>query len=224
MSDWTLQIPHRSRSDSITAAMSAAHALPPEERAVARNVLTELATEHGCRSAADALDMIEGASPEARRELLDRARVEAGLPTTEVADSQAEYEARQKTIAAPTGPMRGPNGYLEAPICAAKDCMTAPQKRTKARRWWCPAHRAGHEEDLEPYTGPKLAYGPGGTVIDLDEQEADRQRAMAAAASQKAQRKERETEQRAAAEQHAEDRRARDEQVERELPDPMFPR
>ena len=59
-------------------------------------------------------------------------------------------------------------------------------KWVEARRWWCEEHRAGHEDDLLPYAGPRLAYSASGAIIDLDEQEAESERARIAAESRQA--------------------------------------
>lgn len=45
------------------------------------------------------------------------------------------------------------------------------------RRWFCAQHSAGHEDDMQPWTGPRFALGPGGVgIVNLDEQEAEAER------------------------------------------------
>jgi hypothetical protein len=46
---------------------------------------------------------------------------------------------------------------------------------TTARKWCCPEH--ADEGDFRPWTGARLAYSPSGSLIDLDEREAEIERA-----------------------------------------------
>jgi hypothetical protein len=86
-----------------------------------------------------------------------------------------------------------------------------------AKAWRCTAHREGHEDDLEPWR-PRLAYGPGGAIIDLDEQEAEAERGRIEEESRAAKRKVREAELAAEGEEREAARRAYRARVEKETP------
>jgi hypothetical protein len=95
MSDWSLQIPYRSRSDPLTSVADAARELPTdEERAVVRQLVLGEIVGGSATTAGELLDKLEKASPEVRRKMLDDARTKAGLPTT----GEVEFEARFKMI------------------------------------------------------------------------------------------------------------------------------
>jgi len=152
-----------------------------------------------------------------------RARGEAGLPTTETADARREFEAMSATRVGSGEPFRAASGYLLSPICAAPECLATTSDRTKAKVWWCSAHRGGHEADMEDWTGPRLAFGPSGAIVDLDEQEREAAREREREKSRAAQRLAREADQRAAAAEAEEDQRAERERLDAELA-PGMPR
>jgi hypothetical protein len=89
---WELQIPFRDRSEplDVDAFTDLPGYLDSADRGVLRHVLIG-ARLRGARTVGDLLDELAGASPQRRRELLDEARVEAGLPTTEEVDAEARF-------------------------------------------------------------------------------------------------------------------------------------
>jgi hypothetical protein len=70
---------------------------------------------------------------------------------------------------------------------------------------------------MRPYTGPRLAYGPGGAIVDLDEQEAEAERQRVQAESRRRQREVREAQRREEGERLAELEAARDARLSRTL-------
>jgi hypothetical protein len=122
------------------------------------------------------------------------------LPTLEREQADRELDAR---LTAPTS--RDQYGAIEH-RCAETGCtVIEPDERlgpgsVKWTRivgpWYCQRHRAGHEDEMRPYTGPRLAYGPGGAIIDLDEQEAEGERQRAAAESRRKRHEQRQAERR----------------------------
>jgi hypothetical protein len=86
------------------------------------------------------------------------------------------------------------------------------------RRWWCEKHRAGHEEDMKPYTGARFRYAMSGAVVPVDDaaEEAERSRAEERAESLRRQREAAQAQRREDAERLAVYERARDEQWRRE--------
>lgn len=95
MTDWSLQIPFRSRSDPLTSVADAARELPTdEERAVVRQLVIDEIVGGSATTVGELLDKIEKAAPAACRKMLDDARVGAGLPTT----GKVEFEARHKFV------------------------------------------------------------------------------------------------------------------------------
>jgi hypothetical protein len=94
MARWTVRIPHRDRGDSLVDVAAACRALPYEERAVTRQIVME-AELKGLTSAGQLIDHVAALSREQRRELIDRARAELGLPSTEQVDHD-EWEARTR--------------------------------------------------------------------------------------------------------------------------------
>jgi hypothetical protein len=170
MSDDTIRVPFRGRSDSLADVADAARALPAgEDRAVVRGLVLE-AAESGMASAGDMLDALERMAPDGRRRLLDRARERADVPTTTEAAQAAARKVRAPMI--PDSPPRDATGCA-IQVCPATGCgryplsplsgATAP---VAARRWWCPEHEhlAG-PGDLDPWTAPLVAFGPGGGLV-----------------------------------------------------------
>jgi hypothetical protein len=126
-------------------------------------------------NAGQVLDALEGMSVDARRRLLDRARARADVPTTAQVSA-----ARARKVRAPivydVAPPRDMIGRALM-VCAQPGCKTFPVDPVTgahaphpAKRWWCDMHRAGHEADMEPWQS-RIVIGPGGALIDLDEQE-----------------------------------------------------
>jgi hypothetical protein len=93
VTDWQLQIPFRSRSDTLADVAEAARELPQgESRDVARQIALGALVDGTATSAGELLDQIEKATPEQRRKMLDDARVKAGLPTTATVEAHRRVE------------------------------------------------------------------------------------------------------------------------------------
>jgi hypothetical protein len=172
---WTISIPHRRRSDPLSTVGELARHLPPDERATAREIVTG-GVGAGLATVGDLLDRLEAASAAERRVLLDRARSSAGLPSVAEADRAAA--ARFHVAPVSDEPARDETGACH-PLCAEPGCRAfpvdpatgAPQK-SRARRWRCHEHRAGHEADMADWVS-SIVMGPAG-LIDLEAQEAER--------------------------------------------------
>ena len=135
---WQIQIPHRSRSDSLTDVAEASRELPTdEERAVVRQLVLGEIVGGSATTVGDLHERIEKAAPEQRREMLDDARVKAGLPTTgdvvidAVKRADGVREIRELDVfevsATPT-PMNG-----DTRVLSTKALHDLDQVRTKAR-------------------------------------------------------------------------------------------
>lgn len=149
----------------------------PLERQVQRAVAADLLAGNAPTSMGEALGLLEQAGPEARRALLDRARAEAGLPS--LTSEQTAERLAHPPIRASTEPARDGMGRVFA-ICSEPSCrnfLPDPHggqiARVAVTRWWCPEHAAGHEGDLQPYTGPRYGYSASGVLIDLDAHDAE---------------------------------------------------
>ena len=89
MSDWTISIPHRRRDESVVDVMSHCRHLPrPDDARVMRQIVLGLRLDDGLTSAGAVLDHIEALTSDERRRLLDKARTELGLESTEMADAR----------------------------------------------------------------------------------------------------------------------------------------
>ena len=172
MSD-VIRVPFRDRADSLADVADNARALPAgEDRAVVRGLVLNGATD-GLATAGDLLDRIEAATPAERRVMLDGARTRAGLPSLAEIDAQRARRVRAQMI--PDTPARDEGG-LAYQTCHAESCAQYPRSRegatipVAARKWWCPEHEhhAG-PGDLEPWTAPLVAFGPGGGLVFPDE-------------------------------------------------------
>ena len=139
----------------------------------------------GCDTVGEALDRLEAADPAERRALLDEARAAAGLPSIEAVEARERVETFNRTRVV-EGPLRDARGRAPA-ICSAEGCSNVqpdPHGRGIAMlpvtRWWCAEHECSAAPgDLEPYTGPRLAFSPSGAIVDLDEQAAEAAKAAA---------------------------------------------
>ena len=94
MGNWLIQIPYRDRRDSLVDVAAACRVLPSEERAVTRQIVME-AELKWLTSAGQLIDHVAALSREQRRELIDSARAEVGLPSTEQVDHD-EWQARMR--------------------------------------------------------------------------------------------------------------------------------
>jgi hypothetical protein len=173
---WTIHLPHHG---DITAPLSTTVdagrvALTGDARAVARQVALSLMAD-GVGTVGEALDHIEAASPTERRRMLDDARAAAGLPSTAQVDRQRAAAHRVEPIE--DEPERDELGACY-PVCHEPGCSTIPidpatgaPQRSRARRWRCSEHAAGHEDDMRPWTSP-ITIGPSG-LRDLDAEESE---------------------------------------------------
>ena len=116
--------------------------------------------------------------------------------------------------------MRDGSGRVQA-LCSEPSCsaclpgeLAGSFQWVSAKRWWCEEHRAGREDDLEPYRS-RLVLGPRG-IIDLDAEAAERERQRVAAESRRHQREAREAQRREDAARLAEFEAASNEQFRRE--------
>jgi len=176
-----IRIPYRSSADPFNLATIADDLdeaiADPTERAVMRSVAADLLIGNAPSTMGEAIELLEQASPDARRVVLDRARQERGLPTL-----AAERAQQPPAPFVTSRPARDGQGRVQA-LCAEPSCRNfEPGEFSQiawvhARRWYCPAHRAGHEEEMKPWDGPRYGYGPSGLLVDLDELEVERAKA-----------------------------------------------
>jgi hypothetical protein len=178
MSDWTADIPCRDKGEplNLLSILEVCRELDdPTERNVASYLLEYASNELGANTFGDVLSILGQASPEACRQLLDRARAENGLESTCEVDSQRDLAAARRDDPPPppslqVGPPRDPQGFASMG-CAAEGCRTFPVDElgkpvpVRVRKWWCPEHRhLAAPGDLDPWQGPGLRYGPGGGI------------------------------------------------------------
>jgi hypothetical protein len=165
---WQLQIPFRCRDDSLSDVAEAAHVLPTDEAAIVRQLVLNEIVGGQATTAGELIDRLEQASPAERRELLDAARVKAGLESTEQVEGRRKVEAASaagRATAAAESPWQ---------ICHAERCDAAPinhlgsQIPVDAKRWFCPAHRdQAAPGDMDPRPS-RLRYAPSGAIIEVD--------------------------------------------------------
>jgi hypothetical protein len=91
---WRISIPSRSRSDSLSDVAEAARVLPADEARVTRQLVLGAIVDGTATSAGELIDLLEKASPETRRKMLDTAREKAGLPTA----SEIEFRHRHAAV------------------------------------------------------------------------------------------------------------------------------
>jgi hypothetical protein len=94
---WKIQIPHRSREDSLTDVADACRELPADEAAVARELVLGCIVDGSAKSAGDLIDLLEKASPDTRRRLLDQAREKAGLKSASRIDFEQSHALVQQS-------------------------------------------------------------------------------------------------------------------------------
>jgi hypothetical protein len=171
-----IHLPHHGDITApLLTALDAARSLPTDDaRATARQVVLALAAD-GSSAVGDALAVLEHASPSERRAMLDDARAAAGLPSTAEVDRQRAAAHRVEPIE--DEPERDELGACY-PVCAEPGCRAFPvdpstgaPQRSRARRWRCSEHAAGHEDDMRPWTSP-ITIGPSG-LRDLDAEEVE---------------------------------------------------
>jgi hypothetical protein len=191
------------------------------DRQIARELLFAARLD-GFETVGQLHDHIERMSCPERRQLLDRARERVGLATTEQVDQRRRFEVTNRNARLTAGQ------ESEWQICAADSCTAIPldpttgiPTTTKAKRWFCRAHRdQAQPGDLQPRP-LRIRRAPSGALVEVDEAELARE-----ATAEESRRRQREAEvaerQTEAAELDAHERAKRD-QLDRELP-PGFPR
>jgi hypothetical protein len=203
VTDWYIRIPHRTRGESLATV---ARQLRAEDRDVAR-ALVLAAAGRGIGTAGALLDELQAMTQAERREILDSARAEVGLPATSVVDVHREISR----VNPPAGlqACHSPTGCSAIPTTASGSW--AP---VRVRKWYCEEHRRfaapGDMTDL----GAALRMTESGTFTDITvdgEHEAEESRRR----RQQAQRADRE----AALVEHEALERGRRDQLRAELPD-----
>lgn len=226
MAEWEIAVP--GADDQSPAEALASNADELVEDAEDRRVAAQLLLDSHDPTIGDLRNRIETASPEERRALLDRTREAVGLPTSKVVEERQAFEFHNRPR--PTQ-LRDAAGRVQA-LCSEPGCPRFEPgplgpgsfKWVDAKRWWCEKHRAGHESDLEPYTGPRLAWSRSGvSIVDLDEAEAEAERQRAEAESRRRQREVREAQRRHDAEKLGAYERAADERMRAEHPRGLRP-
>jgi hypothetical protein len=203
---WQIRIPFNDRSEPLGAA--AFDELPrylshPDEQRVTRYLLLQ-AWLDGLKTVGDVLDRLEESTPESRRRLLNEARLEAGLPTTEQVEQREAVEQAQQLA-------RG-RGAKSSPwqLCHADGCNAIPMNElgvpvaSRAVKYWCPRHRhlAG-EGDLQERQLP-WTISPSGAIVErASTAEAERERVEQELREKAHQERLREREQEAAAVRHS---------------------
>ncbi len=100
MSEWKINIPFRSRDETIREAIEGhvdSALEDPEESRVALQVIFDAGVD-GHRTMGDLLDHVAGLDADGRRQLLDRARANRDLESTEDIDSRERFEAVQRAL------------------------------------------------------------------------------------------------------------------------------
>jgi hypothetical protein len=126
-------LPHRGRDESLVVVASHCRHLG-DDAATMRNVVFA-AMRDGDDTAGQLLDRLEGMTPAQRRDLLDQARAEAGLPQSAEIDRQQRAQTiTVRTVSRPPIPM-----------CPADGCTQIPARHGMpydpgVRRWHCRAH------------------------------------------------------------------------------------
>jgi hypothetical protein len=168
VTNWSIQIPYTSRSNSLSEVAEAARALPTDEARIVRALVLDEITGGQATTAGELLDKLEQASPGERRELLDAARLKVGLPDTETVEGRRRFEAASAAATAQAG---AESGWQ---FCHAEGCDAIPMNHlgaptpTDAARWSCPAHRdQAAPGDMDPRPS-RLRYAPSGAIVEVD--------------------------------------------------------
>jgi hypothetical protein len=211
---WRLSIPYQHRDERLVDTASHCRTLEDDDRTVTRSIVLDAAM-NGMRTAGDLLDHLDSLEPAERRQLLDQARAEAGLPGT------AEVDARERLHASGYSTTSGiascaigdcdnvpvrPEGIFYDPECAAG---TAPRTRTSPSA-----------VTFEPRASV-LTLSPSGVPIDADPAEEARDRAREA--SRRAQREAEAADRAVEAAERRASNEARDAAHRSELPEHLDP-
>jgi len=214
VSDWTIQVPYRSRDESLIDVASHVRHQPgqDDDRAVMRPLVISAHIDGVATTAGELIDHIDGLEPSQRRALLDRARTEAGLKPT------ADVDAERRAAAT----FRSGGGFT-VQRCAIADCVNMPTNglgaivEIDAQRWHCPAHEHLAEPgDMEPH-GSGLRYSENGVLVPIDP--ADDRREAEARESERRQREARYADRATDAAAHAEYQQAKRERLIAESPE-----
>jgi hypothetical protein len=163
---WSLQIPHRSRADSIADLGSNARALKSDDRAVVRT-LALLAGSCGMRTVGEVLDVLKDLEHDQRRIALDRLRTKSGLATATAVDTERRIkETRMHTVGGSDPPQVVP--------CAADGCQAVPLHPVTwlpvvldVKRWYCDAHADLAEPGDDDPKPPGMRLAPGGGLEEI---------------------------------------------------------
>ena len=211
---WQISIPYQHRDERLVDTASHCRRLGGDDRAVARSIVLDAAM-NGMRTASDLLDHLDSLEPHERRALLDQARADVGLESTEAADARERLHRSGRSTT---------SGIAS---CAINECANVPVRHgifydPRVRRWHCPEHEHLAEPgDLEPrVSGLKLS--PSGVPIDDDPAEEARDRAREA--SRRAQREAEAADRAVEAAERRASNEARDAAHRSELPAHLRPR
>jgi hypothetical protein len=174
-----LKLPYRDRGQDLLSAIDDARELDGEDREIACRLMTDAVLHEGKQTVGELLGDLERATREERRELVDRARSQAGLPSL----ASVEFEAEQRRREAAAGPQRDTEGKTHQG-CHADGCSVLPISRTtgapvavRARRWYCPQHEhLAAPGDMDDWTSPLVMTAGTKGVVDVEELKADRER------------------------------------------------
>jgi hypothetical protein len=165
---WEIRLPFRDESDPILSIERGELAtLGPGDAEIAGHIVTELAFTDGIETVADAFSHLERLGDDGRRRLLDRARVANGWPPT------AAVDAAERQRSAPAVPVRVAGEQVDShgrllQTCGEPGCPAYPVDESgalvgsNALRWYCEAHRAGHEEEMRPRGSGRIVVAAGG--------------------------------------------------------------
>jgi hypothetical protein len=168
-----LKIPYRDRDQRLDdpGVLDLPRALEDrDERAVADHLLIEAMADPSLHTVGDLLDRIERASPRERRRIADQARAETGLKTFTAIEWEAAQERHRRAAAPRRDADRRALQICNEPGCAAQaiNPATGAPEPVAAKRWWCPEHRAGHEDDMRPWTHT-YRYSETGLLVDVED-------------------------------------------------------
>lgn len=207
---WKITIPHRFRDEGLVDVASHCRKLEDDDARVTRQIVFK-AMERGVRTAGELLDELKDLAPGARRALLDQARVAAGLLDIETVEPRQRLHHQITKIDV--------DPSLQA--CHHEGCPAVPTTPTgswravNVRRWFCPDHehlaKPGDMIDL----GSGIKLSPSGVPIPVG---LDDQRERAAAESHRAQQRARDAGRAVEAAAHAKHEQAKREAFNRELP------
>jgi hypothetical protein len=227
---WSISIPYRDCGQRLDDpdVLALPRALEDrEERAVAERVLLGAMETPGLETIGDLLDLYESLDAAERRQVLEGARRRAGLPST----AAIEWEHQQEQLDLRGAIERDESGCAFQ-ACAEEGCSAEPinprtgaPAKVAAKRWWCEAHRAGHEDDMRPFVYG-LRYARSGAILTDDEvarRAAEAQKMEVENESRRRRREAQQAERAEEAERRAAWERERDAALRREMPRGLRP-